>query len=81
MLLLVKTQEKQKKYSVTKESNKFANQLDLTQKEIGIIDKAIDATKDKKEKKAKAQSLGQLKNTKEQKPLHGQYPPKSADIY
>ena len=46
MLQLVNTHEKQKKkYSISKESNKFAKQLGFTAKKIGIKDKPIEAVK------------------------------------
>ena len=37
--------EAKEKYSISKESNKFAYQLDLTAKEIDIKDKAIETAK------------------------------------
>ena len=63
------TQEAKEKYSISEESNKFANQLHLTPKEINIKYKEIEATKNMK-KKAKAQGLNQLLNACEQKPRH-----------
>ena len=51
---------------ISKESNKFANQLDLTPKKIDIKGKAIETIKDKK-KEAKTQGLNQSKNAWEQK--------------
>ena len=61
MLLLVNADKKQKKkYSISKEGNKFARQFDLTQKEIGINDKAIEATKNIM-KEAIAKWLNELK--------------------
>ena len=46
MLQVVNTHEGQKiKYSISKESNKFPKQLDLTTKEIDIKNNAIEAEK------------------------------------
>ena len=46
MLQLINIEKKPKKtYSISKESNKLANQLDLTLKEIDIKDKAIEVSK------------------------------------
>ena len=46
ILQLVNTHNKQKKtYSICKESNKYANQLNLTPKEIYIKDQAIEDVK------------------------------------
>ena len=50
MLQLVNTHKKEKKkYSICKESNKFANPFDLKLKEIGIKDKSTEAAKTYKE--------------------------------
>ena len=51
------TWETKKKYSINKESNKFAYQFDFTLKEIDLKDKSIEAAKE-----AKSQRPHQLKN-------------------
>ena len=56
---------------MTKGSNTFANQLNLTPKDIDIKYKALEAAKNIK-KEAKTQGHNQLKNAWKQKPLYGQ---------
>ena len=54
MLQCVNEHVKQKeKYSISKESNEFANQFALTLKEIGIKAKTIEAAKNMKKQKRK----------------------------
>ena len=63
------TKKQKKNYLIYKDNNKFANQLDLTPKEINIKDKAIEAAKtSRNEQKHKEKSI---KNTWEQNLLHG----------
>ena len=47
------TREAKEKYSISKESNKFTYQLDLTLKEADIKDKVITLAKKKKKEKKK----------------------------
>ena len=62
MRQLVTTRETKEKKLIRKESNKFANQFNVTSKEIDMKDKVIEVVKDIK-KEETTQGLNRLKIT------------------